>query len=51
MNMDGSDCSGVDQITAKHLEDIERKIADLKSLAAGLRRINCQCPGNRTIAD
>jgi len=44
-------CSGVDQITAKHLEDIERKIADLKSLAAELRRINRRCPGNRTIAD
>lgn len=45
------DCSGVDRITAKHMEDIERKIADLKNLAAELRRINRQCPGNRTIAD
>jgi DNA-binding transcriptional MerR regulator len=45
------DCSGVDQLTAKHLEDIERKIADLKSLAAELRRINRRCPGNRIIAD
>jgi DNA-binding transcriptional MerR regulator len=45
------DCSGVDQITAKHLKDIERKIADLKSLAAELRRINRRCPGNQTIAD
>jgi Cu(I)-responsive transcriptional regulator len=45
------DCSGVDQITAKHLQDIERKIVDLKSLAAELRRINRQCPGNGTIAD
>jgi DNA-binding transcriptional MerR regulator len=26
------DCSGIDQLTAKHLADIERKIADLKSL-------------------
>ena len=45
------DCSGIDQITAKHLEDIQRKIADLKALAAELRWINRQCPGNRTIAD
>lgn len=45
------DCSGIDQITAKHLGDIERKIIDLKNLAAELRRINRQCPGNRTIAD
>ena len=44
------DCSGVDQLTAKHLEDIERKIAGLKSLAAELRRINRQCPGHQTIA-
>jgi DNA-binding transcriptional MerR regulator len=45
------DCSGVERITAKHLEDIERKIAGLKNLAAELRRISRQCPGNRTIAD
>ncbi len=45
------DCSGVDRLTAKHVEDIERKIADLARLAAELRRINRQCPGNRTIAD
>ena len=42
---------GATTITAKHLEDIERKIADLKRLAAELRRINRQCPGNRIIAD
>jgi DNA-binding transcriptional MerR regulator len=45
------DCSGVERITAKHLEDIERKIAGLKNLAAELRRISRRCPGNRTIAD
>jgi len=45
------ECSGVDQITAKHLEDIERKIAALKGLAAELRRINRRCPGNQTISD
>ena len=44
-------CSGIGQLTAKHLADIERKIADLKSLAAELRRINRRCPGNRTIAN
>jgi DNA-binding transcriptional MerR regulator len=46
-----SDCSGIDRITAKHLEDIERKIADLKSLAAELRRINRQCRGHGPIAE
>jgi len=45
------DCSGVDRIAAKHLMGVERKIADLKSLAAELRRIKRRCPGNRTIAD
>ena len=44
------DCSDVDRIASKHLEDIERKIGDLKRLAAELRGINRQCPGNRTIA-
>ena len=45
------DCTDVDRITAKHLEEIETKIADLKRLAAELRRIKRQCPGSRTIAD
>jgi DNA-binding transcriptional MerR regulator len=44
------DCSDVDQIASKHLEDIERKIGDLKRLAAELHRINRQCPGGGTIA-
>jgi DNA-binding transcriptional MerR regulator len=43
------DCSDVDRIASKHLEDIERKIGDLKRLADELRRINRRCPGNRTI--
>jgi len=45
------DCSDIDRITAKHLEEIERKIEDLKRLGAELRRINRRCPGNRTIAN
>jgi DNA-binding transcriptional MerR regulator len=44
------DCSDVDRIASKHLEDIERKIGDLRRLAAELRGINRQCPGGRTIA-
>ncbi|MGH9614267.1 MAG: MerR family transcriptional regulator, partial [Bryobacteraceae bacterium] len=46
-----SDCSGIDRITAKHLEDIERKVADLKRLAAELRRINSQCRASGPIAE
>jgi DNA-binding transcriptional MerR regulator len=42
-------CSDVDRMASKHLDDIERKIGDLKRLAAELRGINRQCPGNRTI--
>ena len=45
------DCADVDRLTARHLEEIERKIADLRGLATELRRIKRQCPGNRTIAD
>jgi DNA-binding transcriptional MerR regulator len=48
---DKRDCADVDLMTAKHLEGIERKIDDLKTLAAELRRIKHQCPGSRTIAD
>jgi DNA-binding transcriptional MerR regulator len=45
------ECSGITRITAGHLKDIERKIEDLRRLAAELRRINKQCPGMRLIAD
>ena len=45
------DCSGIDRITAKHLKDIERKVSDLRRLAAELRRINRRCPGNGLIAN
>jgi DNA-binding transcriptional MerR regulator len=44
-------CSGIDQITENHLKQIEAKIADLRSLAAQLRRINNGCPGKGRIAD
>jgi DNA-binding transcriptional MerR regulator len=43
-------CSDVDRIASKHLENVERKIDDLRKLAAELHGINRQCPGNQTIA-
>lgn len=45
------ECSGVDRIAEDHLRDIECKIADLRRLAAQLRRINNGCPGKGRIAD
>jgi DNA-binding transcriptional MerR regulator len=45
------ECSGIDRITTKHLKDIERKVSDLRRLAAELRRINRRCPGNGLIAN
>ena len=44
-------CSEVDQITANHLKEIERKVADLRRLAAELRRIQRRCPGKRLIGN
>jgi DNA-binding transcriptional MerR regulator len=44
-------CSGIDQITENHLKQIEAKIADLRSLAAQLRRIKNGCQGKGRIAD
>lgn len=44
-------CAGVDEITAAHLGEIQRKIADLKSLETELRRIAQSCGGGGTIAD
>ena len=45
------ECSGITRITERHLKDIERKVDDLRRLAAELRRINNRCPGKRLIAD
>lgn len=44
-------CSEVDRITANHLKEIERKVADLRRLAAELRRINNRCAGKGLVAD
>ena len=44
-------CADVDAITATHLADVERKIADLQSLARELRRISATCNGGGTIAN
>jgi DNA-binding transcriptional MerR regulator len=44
-------CSDIDRITGNHLKEIEAKIADLRRLAAELRRIKNGCPGRGRIAD
>jgi DNA-binding transcriptional MerR regulator len=44
-------CSGIDRITDNHLKQIEAKIADLRRLAAQVRRIRNGCPGKGRIAD
>jgi Cu(I)-responsive transcriptional regulator len=40
-------CGEVDVIARRHLADVERKIADLQSLAAELQHIIGQCGGGR----
>ncbi len=44
------DCREVDALAQRHLVEVERKIADLRSLAEELRDIIGQCRGG-TIAD
>ncbi|KEO54647.1 MerR family transcriptional regulator [Thioclava indica] len=44
-------CAEVDAITATHLQEVERKIADLKALAAELRQISQTCTGGGTISN
>jgi Cu(I)-responsive transcriptional regulator len=44
-------CAEVDRITAQHLGEIERKIADLNRLAGELRRLSACCEGEGLIAD
>ena len=48
---ENQECTEVDRITARHLKEIEQKIADLTLLADELRRINNSCQGNGLIAD
>jgi DNA-binding transcriptional MerR regulator len=47
----GQECASVDRITENHLTEIERKIADLQTLAGELRRIKKRCSGKGIIAD
>ncbi|MBK0328079.1 helix-turn-helix domain-containing protein [Rhodobacteraceae bacterium F11138] len=44
-------CAEVDEITANHLADVERKIEDLQALARELRRISASCNGGGTISN
>ncbi|KIZ43391.1 MULTISPECIES: helix-turn-helix domain-containing protein [Hyphomicrobiales] len=44
-------CAEVDALTREHLDEIERKIADLKSLADQLRRISASCDGATHISN
>jgi DNA-binding transcriptional MerR regulator len=43
-------CDDVDRITATHLADVERKIANLTHLAHELRQISNSCRGGGTIS-
>lgn len=47
----GQPCAEVDEITAVHLTEVERKIADLQALADELRRISARCSGGGTISN
>ncbi len=44
-------CSEVDQITKRHLNEVEEKIRDLQKLASELRRLSRSCQGNGRIAE
>src|SRR5690349_19172596 len=44
-------CSEVDQITMRHLNEVEGKIRDLRKLASELRRLSRCCQGNGRIAE
>jgi DNA-binding transcriptional MerR regulator len=46
----GRDCGAVERIASVHLAAVRRKIADLRSLAKELERINSNCRGG-AIAD
>jgi len=48
---ENQECAEVDRITAAHLAEIEKKVADLKRLAGELRRLSKSCRGDGLIAD
>jgi DNA-binding transcriptional MerR regulator len=47
----GLRCAAVDHIAESHLEEIERKVADLQRLAIELRRIKMSCAGRGRIGN
>jgi DNA-binding transcriptional MerR regulator len=47
----GKQCAGIDRIAEKHLNEINQKIADLRTLAGELRRINRSCSGTGAVED
>lgn len=44
-------CAEVDEITAAHLTEVERKITHLQALARELRRISATCDGGGTVSN
>lgn len=44
-------CAEVDRLTAVHLAEVKRKIADLTALAEELTRISSSCQGRETISN
>ena len=44
-------CDAVDRISAEHLAEVERKIADLNRLAVELRNISASCRGGGTVSN
>lgn len=48
---DAGTCQEVCAIADRHLESVESKLADLKRLAAELRRISHSCSGDRPMAE
>jgi Cu(I)-responsive transcriptional regulator len=48
---EASSCADICEMAARHLREVEAKIADLKRLASELRQISTSCNGKRPIAD
>lgn len=48
---DESNCADVCQMAEQHLQEVEKKIADLKRLADELRSVSAACNGKRPMAD
>ncbi len=44
-------CAGIKDFAAKKIQDVQRKIADLKAIERALTKLTAACPGQGSVSD